>query len=325
MNGFRLSGKSLRFRRTLTDPKHCRSARIFSPMETQKNLTSFLHQILETSSEKSTGDWLKTQAEKIHSESSPTKFFLAFSQASRYFKKLPINLSEDQKKQASDLVPGFDPSHWDLLQTARSFLLLQFPQEKEKWFAVVNQLFETGDMHEQQALYAALPIMPFPEELLPRAIDGCRTNMTVIFDAIALNNPFPATYFPEANWNQLVLKAVFMQRPLYRIQGLEGRRNLPLANIAADFAHERWAAGRPVMAEIWRLIVPFLNEKFLDDLKKAISSEDLLQIKATVLACTQSDYTPAKDLANSYPEIQQQIESGAVTWEEIGIEFQTSV
>ncbi len=294
-------------------------------METQKTLASFLDQFLQTSSEKSAVEWLKTQAEKIQAESFPTKFFLAFSQASRYFKKLPINLTEDQKKQASDLVPGFDPSHWDLLQTARSFLLLQFPQEKENWFAGINQLFETGDMHEQQALYAALPIMPFPEELLPRAIDGCRTNMTVIFDAIALNNPFPAMYFPEANWNQLVLKAVFMQRPLYRIQGLEERRNLPLANIAADFAHERWSAGRPVMAEIWRLVVPFLNEKFLGDLKKAINSEDLLQIKAAVLACTQSDFPPAKELANSYPEIQKQIESGTVSWEEIGIEFQTKV
>ena len=149
--------------------------------------------------------------------------------------------------------------------------------------------------------------------------------MTVIFDAISLNNPFPANYFPEANWNQMVLKAVFMQRPLYRIQGLEERRNLSLANIASDFAHERWAAGRPVMAEIWRLVVPFLNEKFLADLKKAISSEDLLQIKAAVLACIESDFAPAKELASHYPEIVKEIESGAVSWEKIGIEFQSRV
>lgn len=294
-------------------------------METQKTITSFLYQILENLSEKSSLDWLNLQAEKIHSEGSPTKFFLAFSQASRYFKKLPIGLSEGQKQKASELVAGFDPSHWDLLQTARTILLLQFPQEKTAWFKAINQLFETGDMHEQQALYSALPLMPFSEDLLPRAIDGCRTNMTVIFDAIALNNPFPAKYFPEANWNQMVLKAVFMQRPLYRIQGLEKRRNLPLANIASDFAHERWAAGRPVMAEIWRLVVPFLDGKFLADLKKAISSEDLLQIKAAVLACTESDFAPAEELASSYPEIVREIESGAVSWEKIGIEFQSRV
>ena len=294
-------------------------------METQKNLTSFLYQFLENSSEKTSLDWFTLQAEKIHSEGSPTKFFLAFSQASRYFKKLPFNLSEDQMKKASELIPGFDPSHWDLLQTARTILLLEFPQEKIAWFKAINQLFETGDMHEQQALYSALSIMPFPEDLLARAIDGCRTNMTVIFDAIALNNAFPAKYFPGANWNQMVLKAVFMQRPLYRIQKLEERRNLPLANIASDFAHERWAAGRPVMAEIWRLVVPFLNEKFLDDLKKALSSEDVLQIKAAVLACTESDFAPAQELVKAYPEILKGIESGSVSWAEIGVEFQTRV
>ena len=294
-------------------------------METQKTLASFLYQILENSSEKSSLDWLNLHAEKIHSEGLLNKFFLAFSQASRYFKKLPIGLSDDRQQKASEIVAGFDPSHWDLLQTARTILLLQLPQEKTAWFKAINQLFETGDMHEQQALYSALPLMPFSEDLLPRAIDGCRTNMTVIFDAIALNNPFPANYFPEANWNQMVLKAVFMQRPLYRIQGLEKRRNLPLANIASDFAHERWAAGRPVMAEIWRLVVPFLDGKFLADLEKAIASGDLLQIKAAVLACTESDFVSAKELANTYPEIRKEIESGAVSWEKIGIEFQSRV
>ncbi len=294
-------------------------------METKKTPTSFLYQFLENSSEKPALDWLNLQSEKILSNGSATKFFLAFSQASRYFKKLPINLSVDQKQKASELGAGFDLSHWDLLQTARTILLLQFPQEKTAWFEAINQLFETGDMHEQQALYSALPILPFSEDLLPRAIDGCRTNMTVIFDAIALNNPFPANYFPEGNWNQMVLKAVFMQRPLYRVQGLEERRNLPLANIASDFAHERWAAGRLVMAEIWRLVVPFINEKFLDDLKKAIGLEDLLQIKAAVLACTESDFVPAKKLVSNYPEIKKEIESGAVSWEKIGIEFQTRV
>ncbi len=294
-------------------------------METQKNLTSFLYQILETNSEKSALDWLSTQVGKIHSEGSPNQFFLVFSQASRYFKKLPVHLTKYQKKQASDLVSGFDPAHWDLLQTARSFLLLQFPQEKEKWITTVHQLFETGDIHEQQTLYSALPIMPFSEDLLPRAIDGCRTNMTAIFDAISLNNPFPSKYFPEANWNQMVLKAVFMQRPLFRIQGLEERRNLPLANIASDFAHERWAAGRPVMAEIWRLVVPFLNDKFMADLKQAIASEDLLQIKAAVLTCSESDFASAKVLANSYLEVKKEIEAGTVSWVEIGIEFQNRV
>ena len=291
-------------------------------MQTQNQAKAFLFGLLESRSETKSLDWLKQQAEKVSHDGAITKFFLSFSQASRFFKKEELSLSEKETQTAADLVSGFDPSHWDCLQTARTYLLLQFPQEKETWFKAINQLFETGDYHEQQALYAALPLMPFQEELLPRAIDGCRTNMTVIFDAIALNNPYPKEKFPEGNWNQLVLKSIFMQRPLHRIQGLDERRNQALAEIASDFAHERWAAGRPVMPELWRLVVPFVNQKLLVDLKKVVYSEDSMETEAGVLAVYQSDFAPAKDLLKAFPELVTAIEYGEITWEKIGMDFQ---
>lgn len=283
---------------------------------------AFFKGVLASRAETKALDWLNSQLEKINAEASPTKFFLAFSQASRFFKKDNLNLTDTEKDSAGRLVSGFDPSHWDVLQTARTYLLLQFAPGKEAWLKAINQLFETGDMHEQQALFAALPVMPYPQELLYRAIDGCRTNMTVIFDAIALNNPFPSTYFPEANWNQLVLKSIFMQRPIYRIQNLDKRRNQALADIASDFAHERWAAGRHVVPELWRLVVPFVNDKFMDDLKKVIESEDQLEVEAGILALYQCDYAPAKQLLQARSEEVMAIEYGEITWEKIGKEFQ---
>ena len=291
-------------------------------MQTQTDLLAFFQEILASRAETKALDWLNSQKQKFNSDSNPTKFFLAFSQASRFFKKDNLNLTDTEKNQAGTLVPSFDPSHWDVLQTARTYLLLSFAPEKEAWLKAVHQLFETGDMHEQQALYAALPVMPYPEDLLTRAIDGCRTNMTLIFDAIALNNPYPATHFPEANWNQLVLKSIFMQRPIYRIQHLHERRNRALAEIASDFAHERWAAGRPVMPELWRLVVPFVNEHLLEDLKKVVFSEDELEAEAGVLTAYQSDFAPAKDLLKSFTETVSAIEYGEISWEKIGKDFQ---
>lgn len=291
-------------------------------MQTQTDLLAFFESVLASRAETKALDWLSSQTEKINANASPTKFFLAFSQASRFFKKDNLNLSATEKETTGSLVSGFDPSHWDVLQTARTYLLLKFAVGKEAWLKAINQLFETGDMHEQQALYAALPVMPYSEDLLTRAIDGCRTNMTLIFDAIALNNPYPPVHFPEANWNQLVLKSIFMQRPIYRIQQLDERRNQALAEIASDFAHERWAARRPVMPELWRLVVPFLNEHLLEDLKKVVFSEDQLECEAGVLAAYQSDFAPAKDLLKSFPETVSAIEYGEISWEKIGKDFQ---
>ncbi len=291
-------------------------------MQTQTDLLAFFQKLISQRAEPQSLDWLQGKLEKINSEASQTQFFLAFSQASRFFKKDNLQLTDSEKKEAAALVTGFDPSHWDVLQTARSYLLLSYTPGKDAWLKSVHQLFETGDMHEQQALYAALPVMPYSEDLLTRAIDGCRTNMTLIFDAIALNNPYPPAHFPEANWNQLVLKSIFMQRPIYRIQQLDERRNQALAEIASDFAHERWAAGRSVMPELWRLVVPFLNEHLLEDLKKVVFSEDQLEAEAGILAAYQSDFAPAKDLLKSFPETVSAIEYGEISWEKIGKDFQ---
>lgn len=291
-------------------------------MASTQDILELLSGILSKNAEEKSLNWLSQKTEKIQSSGSPTAFFLAFSQASRFFSKEKLQLDEADKNKADELVSGYEPEFWNVLQTARTYLLLSYPQEKETWFSAVNQLFETADMHEHQALFAALPLMPFQEDLVDRAIDGCRTNVALIFDAIALNNPYPAKYFPEANWNQMVLKAVFMQRPLYRIQSQDSRSNPALAEIARDFAHERWAAGRNVMPELWRLVSPFLNEKYLEDLQKVMSSKDDLELAGGALALFNGPSGTGKTLLSEFPTLASQIESGEITWEKVGKEYQ---
>jgi hypothetical protein len=291
-------------------------------MERAIEKSELFYQLLAEGADEKSLNWIRIQGEKIEKSGNSNSLFISFSQASRYFKKVSISLSEDVEAKIHANYANLEVSYWNLLQIARTYLVLKLPLEKETWFKTINQLFETGDLYEQQALFAALPVLPFQSELIPRAIDGLRTNISVVFDAIALNNPFPSIYFPEANWNQMVLKAIFMQRPLYRIQNLEKRRNPALAAIARDFAHERWAAGRDVMPELWRLIAPFVDESFQKDLEKVLATEDTLQMKAATLAIHESDFEPGKKVLNKYPEMIQGIQNGQISWESIGLEFQ---
>ena len=287
---------------------------------------AFLFELLKQESDPKSIEWLSIQKEKIQTESSYLKFYMAFGQASRYFKKYILKLSDIQKIEANSLLEGFRPETWDLLQTARTYLLLHFEEnDPTSWVAAMNKLFETGDMHEQQSLYAAIPLMPFQKEMRDRAIEGLRTNISTIFDAIALNNPYPAANFDERAWNQMVIKAIFLLGPLYQIEGADGRANLRLTNILIDFAHERWAAGRKVMPELWRFVGPFINEENIKDIETVLQTGDLLQEKAALLACSKSGFDKARNMLDENHTLKEAIEKGGITWESIGKEFQETL
>ncbi len=263
--------------------------------------------------------WLAQKREKILLSEKEMDFFMAFSQASRYFKNNPFKLSKEQILEANSFCEGLRMDLWSQLQSARVYLLLQFPAPNlNSWMSTLQKLFETGDMLEIEALYSALPIMPFPEEMVGRAREGLRTNITSVFDAVALNNPYPSNYFDQSAWNQMVVKAIFMQRPLFKIQNAESRANKELANIIIDFAHERWAAGRNVIPELWRFVGPFINSENFEDIVRVAKSEDKLERKAALLACSMSSYPDAKELLKSHPEIEEEIKSGKLNWNWIG-------
>ncbi|WP_304517931.1 EboA domain-containing protein [Cecembia rubra] len=286
----------------------------------------FLMELLSQQAASESIDWLKNQSQEISQSTKTMKLFLAFGKASKYFDKSSLQISEVLSRDAEKLRKGFTPSSWDKLQAARSILILSFPQQNEAlWFKTINQLFETGDMQELKSLYAALPIYPFQDRLIDRAIEGLRTNMTLVFDAVALDNPYPSEFFDERAWNQMLIKSVFLQRPLFLIQHADKRSNENLASILIDYAHERWAAGRNVIPELWRYVAPFLNESRIEDIKKAIKGENLLEKQAGLLACHHSTYPNAKKLLAEFPDIQKEIEAGKITWESIGKSFAESL
>ena len=121
------------------------------------------------------------------------------------------------------------------------------PQE---FAGVAGACFEQGDANEQASWCRAVSLLPEPAQYLATVIDACRTNILPLFESIACENPYPAALFPERNFNQLVLKAMFNNIALARIVGLASRRNPELSRMAADYAAERTAAGRAVPADI---------------------------------------------------------------------------
>ena len=113
--------------------------------------------------------------------------------------------------------------------------------------------FRTGDNDERRAVLGALDRLPAPERFVPLAVSACRTNVVPVFEAIACENPFAARHFPQDAFNQLVLKALFVGVATDRIAGLADRITPELVRMAAAYASERRAAGRPVSDDCERL------------------------------------------------------------------------
>jgi hypothetical protein len=257
--------------------------------------------------------WLAKQQEKLETHYTDRAFYLAFGMAPRFAGKQPLTLSEQQQEGAQQLKTGFQPNGWPLSQLVRTYLLLLFPADNAATYgATLTQLLETAEVDEQVAVYAALPVLAHPDALVALAVNGLRTNITRVFDAIALDNPYPADYLDEAAWNQMILKAVFMGRPLYRIFKADARINPALTRMLVDFAHERWAADRPVTPELWRFVAPYADASHHTDLERVIASENPLESAAGKLACAQSDTSELRALVttNQLP-----------TWEQIGKEW----
>ena len=147
--------------------------------------------------------------------------------------------------------PAFD--RWTVADAARAALLLTIAERSADTDAFVNAAlacFERGDSAEQLSWLKSTAILPSPDRFLGTVIDACRTNILPLFEAVACENPYPAQHFPDRNFNQLVLKALFNSVALSRIVGLPGRLNAELTRMAGDYADERRAAGRAVPADI---------------------------------------------------------------------------
>lgn len=280
--------------------------------------TSFLQSIIKEQVNEKELKWITLQEEKLQDEFSLRSFYLAFSSAPRFISRDLLQFDQEHFTRARALRQGFQPEHWNLLQCVRIYFLLLLPHEDAgSYDQSITRLFETADMDEQVALYSSLPLLPYPETMSKRAAEGIRTNITDVFDAIALHNPYPKDFLNQDAWNQMFLKAVFMQRPLYRIYGADERANPELARMLVDFAHERWAANREVWPELWRFVAPFMENGYFPDIERTVGGKPL-EMKAGLLACASSSHLEAQQLLNQYPEVKKDIENGRLNWTLIG-------
>ena len=179
----------------------------------------------------------------------------AFTSATRRLGRVRLVASEDEIARLAAAGVSWPVGTWGADELGRAALVVgaaaHLPQAELEAF--VDECYRQGDGAERQAILRSLPLLPAPERFLEIAVDACRSHIQPLFEAITCENPYPARHFPELNFNQMVLKALFTGVTLARIIGLDERVTPELGRMAADYASERRAAGRSVPSDIGEL------------------------------------------------------------------------
>lgn len=258
--------------------------------------------------------WLEDQLHRLASGCSDRDFFLAVSYVPRKVGKDDLRLGPDELRAADAARPGWDPSDWSVDQAARVLFLLAGGGTDDAFAHRLKQLFVTADIAETITFYRGLPLYPDPDRHVARAREGARSGMRPIFEAVAHHNPYPAEHFDELAWNHLVLKALFIGTNLAPIQGLDRRANPVLARMLCDYAHERWAAGRPVSPELWRCVGPCADAAALADLQKVLETGSGRERSAAALALHACSDPKAAALLAAHRELAADAAAGRLDW-----------
>jgi len=262
--------------------------------------------------------WLKEKASLISKNENIQNLMVAFAATTRKTGKEPVVLSEAEINEIQRIRPHLHIQHWAIDRLCRVWLLMHVsPASAEEYVRTIERLFPTAEMSEQVALYSALPVLAYPFRWRDRCAEGIRSNIGDVLESIMCHNPYPSENLDEPAWNQLVLKAIFTEKPINKIINLEERANQKLADTLSDYAHERWAAHRTVNPLLWRCVGKFINDKIFPDITRIALSEQAIEREAAALACAQSTYAPARELIEKNKELQAILQSG-MTWDALG-------
>ncbi len=190
-------------------------------------------------------DWARTCFEQAAS-GSKEQVQLLFASAGRRWGRQPC---------AGSWNGGPSPTwnHDDLARVA-ALVTVSRVLSAQELDALVEDLYFRGTAGEKRAVLLALFQLKAPEQHLALAVEACRTNTVDVFEAIACENEFPYRYFDEKQFNQLVLKTLFLELDVKRIYQVKRRVTSSLQANLRDFKAEREAAGRTVPAGLFWLL-----------------------------------------------------------------------
>lgn len=271
-----------------------------------------LRTVLQKNLAESEFEWLADAIVQTTKDGTSRKLYLNYSLCGS---KISHKTLDDFSEINGELSSYLKIQQANTVEIARIYFLTDLLEKNNSFVDPVKNLIQIADKTELEGFLKFLVLLPSPENYQFAAVEALRTNISTVFDAISKHNPYPAEYFTDQQWNQMFLKAAFMQQDLGAMVSIDERANADLARIISDYAHERWAASRTIDPLFWRPISNFLEGILVDDVKRLFSSENIRENQAAALVCHYSTLPIAKELLDGNPKLKAEIKKGSLTWQ----------
>ena len=281
-----------------------------------KNISSQkIGEILKNNLGESDFHWIQENLATVLSTRETSKLYLFYSLLGSRIDTSTVNIEDRGFFESAYLLS----QNANQLELSRLYLLISALESDFDFYAPkVAKIIELADRSELVTFLKYLVLLPQAEHFKSAAVEALRTNITPVFEAISMHNPYPAQYFNDQQWNQMYLKAAFMQLELGDIVNVESRANAELARIISDYAHERWAASRDIDPMIWRPVSNYLNDVLLVDMERLLRSSNPIENKAGALCCYDSGNNKANAMLRQYqPGLIENIEKKKIEWNNI--------
>jgi hypothetical protein len=280
-----------------------------------QSILSIINGFLASRLESKALQFVHTTQQEIHQCVEDARFSALIALASRHSPRQALTPTTVEIAQANDTLAGWNPENWSLLETARiSFVLSRPDLLADDFEARFNRWFAYADEGESCAYYRVIPLLPEPQRFIWRAAEGCRTNMRSVFTAVACDSPYPAAYFDDVAWNQLVVKALFTETPLSRVLGIDRRLSPALSIMVLDYMDERTSAGRNIPLDAWLCLGEFGDARVDLYVQSALKTGDIKTQCAALLALarTKKAEPQAKFTHPEHLKIMQKASAGPV-------------
>lgn len=203
---------------------------------------------------------LKKQLQQLGNSYSTNKFIEIFSRVYQY--NCATKITEEDKEKLKNAWTSIEFNYWSLADLIRAAIVDKIKSLPEnEYLEAIEKIYRIADTSEQCSVLKILAIAQYKEKLIHIARSCVRTNIPHVLAALCCGNPYPYEYFTDQEFNNMVLKAVFMNISIANIYGLSQKTNGALSGMANQYIDEREAANRDFPCELWLIACPFSQGK----------------------------------------------------------------